>query len=827
MYSSEDRSEETQEGALPDNRNEHGLEYYDAKEEDDATEIKEITKLITKKKRLSELLSTLEMGNIKNITLSHCHKCLKKHRHDADVNTIDMMYDELRHVSETEVHTNMELENIDPTTQRESAYFNKTGDVHEHYLKHFAKNAYAETQVDDDTTDETDTYTDETQNLYDVNPTTPQEKILKDHNFEHNKQLNQLTTNDDLESPLDEKIGWAASSQLDNIGEIIQKRSTTPDFVRNLDGMYLEEEGLSESDDEMNTTSKDDYLDKYAMTPPTAQMDDVPSDKPMDGAIEIKEPTDAGGTKAQEVFQDDLKVPRTPSRDISIPTLSLRSLSENEQAVELDESLELRRSGAKEYVASVKEEDEVKIEEVEIAKELHEHTTALINDGRPTQSPAKTESITAMQLSDSKSLLAVGTLRGSITLFQTIDKNAVVDAAGVPTPPETKTNGGMRDAMLWAVMTKKALVSVEAHIGALHHICIIELDDSGDKMAHVFTAGDDSYVRIWALRKKDGQCTLSLIGAQYTAVEPVAALAFPNGEQVLLALSHGRVDYWEVTHNKYPPVHVNLTMTMTQTKTNVDTRCEILNIAISPSGKMFAVESTGGWLMLYDSVKGSIIGVADCRNRRGKWSNGANVNGVQWNKRENIILVTTADNRIRLLTTKPFEEDELLDLEKFKGHKNEKLRMKAVFAGEDEEYIVCPSEDQFICVWKHNVDPARTSFDEDDLQPTNTRCIKFKYNDTQAIRHICIFNPGEWKHIRQMIMMQQRKSGIECTEMPRSKCSCLPFMRKYTKAESINVSSLDTTAHILIAAPRDDTTLRYSLIATDTLKAFFRLNMNQ
>ncbi|EDO08541.1 hypothetical protein BBOV_III009850 [Babesia bovis T2Bo] len=800
---------------------------------------------IDKKEYINVVLSNMDIGNASSVALKNFNVGTEPKQGGEEDDLINKIYDEMNTVEQPGSMEGYGRNKMPADENRESAYYNKNDNAHNHYLKHFTDGAYVDKAIDEDTTDETDFSSDELSEQKHIETEKESSSILTD------KQ----ERNDVLETEFIAGVKEDCKTEEYPIqmlrGHEELDTNLTPDESNTNVAVHtgginneslVETEETNTSLDTLDSTAPPENLNqKLSNENPTGDTYQADSDQTVDEIIyktpeNLEEVTEQVTQKSEffsvsgevdESNEDFHDVNDDPTyiteqiEEMNSKKLSAGSLVEVTTTIELDDALELRRAGARHFGNNKDEEDVIEIENVAIAKELSEHTSELLKDGRPKSSPSKGESVTSLNLSDSKSLLAVGTLRGSLIIFQTKDRNITNNGYGTPLKQKRQGLTTLPDSILWVVMTRKPAVSVEAHIGAVKHIYIIEMQGNNDGSAKIVTSGDDNNIRFWNFSTTRGPPTLTLIGAQYAAVEPIAVVPIVNKHQIILAMAHGRIDYWEMYDNKDLPVHMTQKMTMRQTKHHIKTQCEILNVEISPSGKTFAVESTAGWLMLYDSNKRIAVGVADCRNRKGKWRRGANVNGVHWSKNESLILVTTGDNRIRMLTTKPYEEDELLELEKFKGHINERMRLKAEFIGNKEEYVICLSEDQSVCVWKHHIDTRRSSFNEIDIKPTNADCMIFKYEDQPTINHMCIFNPGEWKQVRQIIIQQQRQYGVEASKLPISKCGCLPWVQPYTHPETTNVTNIDTNDHILIAAPKDDKTLRYSLIAISTLKAAF------
>ncbi|KAH8739984.1 hypothetical protein FG386_001097 [Cryptosporidium ryanae] len=116
-------------------------------------------------------------------------------------------------------------------------------------------------------------------------------------------------------------------------------------------------------------------------------------------------------------------------------------------------------------------------------------------------------------------------------------------------------------------------------------------------------------------------------------------------------------------------------------------------LSISPNGKYLACGFKDGGVAFYDSRTLKYRCDVDCRNRRGKSAKGRKVSGISWKEDNKSVLVTTNDSRIRL-----FNFRDLSTFIKFKGHINKEILLSAQISN-DEKFIVCGSENGYICFW--------------------------------------------------------------------------------------------------------------------------------
>jgi cAMP phosphodiesterase len=94
------------------------------------------------------------------------------------------------------------------------------------------------------------------------------------------------------------------------------------------------------------------------------------------------------------------------------------------------------------------------------------------------------------------------------------------------------------------------------------------------------------------------------------------------------------------------------------------------------------------------------ISVINCKNRHGKYSKGRKVTGIHL-VNNSVALITTADSRLRLLNLNVLlthKHKDFSQKRKYKGHVNTEVQMVASI-NEDEEFVICGSEDGKLCIW--------------------------------------------------------------------------------------------------------------------------------
>ena len=115
-----------------------------------------------------------------------------------------------------------------------------------------------------------------------------------------------------------------------------------------------------------------------------------------------------------------------------------------------------------------------------------------------------------------------------------------------------------------------------------------------------------------------------------------------------------------------------------------------------PSGRKLVVGFNSGQCSLYtcdDLGRLNYSTRIDCKNRRGKFSSGRKVSGVQFLGKGNEILISTNDSRLRL-----FNLEDYTQKYKYKGHRNENLQIEAS-VNDKLDFILSGSEDNNVYLW--------------------------------------------------------------------------------------------------------------------------------
>lgn len=98
--------------------------------------------------------------------------------------------------------------------------------------------------------------------------------------------------------------------------------------------------------------------------------------------------------------------------------------------------------------------------------------------------------------------------------------------------------------------------------------------------------------------------------------------------------------------------------------------------------------------MIYDATQEKLKPIKSiaCKNKRGKFSNGRKVTGIDF-LTPAIAMITTNDSRIRFINTKNGKT-----VFKIKGHKNESYPIKAGLS-ENFSHAICGSDDGELYIW--------------------------------------------------------------------------------------------------------------------------------
>lgn len=161
-----------------------------------------------------------------------------------------------------------------------------------------------------------------------------------------------------------------------------------------------------------------------------------------------------------------------------------------------------------------------------------------------------------------------------------------------------------------------------------------------------------------------------------------------------------------VTSVEFHPVHVKLFVSGSydnkiriwnildaEVKLYSNTSDVVTSSCFSPDGRFAVAGLADGNCIVFKFKNLEHYTTITCRNRRGKYSGGCKVTGLEFHGDGKHLLVTTCDSRIRLINL----EDKSMRM-KFKGLENTRLPIRASFS-EDCRHVICGSEDNHVFMW--------------------------------------------------------------------------------------------------------------------------------
>lgn len=256
-----------------------------------------------------------------------------------------------------------------------------------------------------------------------------------------------------------------------------------------------------------------------------------------------------------------------------------------------------------------------------------------------------------MKFSPDGRFLAIGGQRGSVSIFE-------VARERVP-------NGEQY------LLHPFAYKELPAGLGGISAI------DWNNVGTHILTASDEGQVYLWQL---DSDRPIASF-AHTTSV--TASLFHPKNNNIFVTGSiDGQIRVFDISEVKIIG--------------QLEADDGITAVAYSPSGELLAAGLSKGQVILYGRRRseGDYIQLTNinCRNRRGRMSNGRRVTGISFMD-ENNFLVTTNDSNIRLYDVKGLKQ-----LQKYKGLKNERSCVKAYFS-HDFKHVISGSETGEVFIW--------------------------------------------------------------------------------------------------------------------------------
>ncbi|CDW88776.1 wd repeat-containing protein [Stylonychia lemnae] len=180
------------------------------------------------------------------------------------------------------------------------------------------------------------------------------------------------------------------------------------------------------------------------------------------------------------------------------------------------------------------------------------------------------------------------------------------------------------------------------------------------------------------------------------------------------------------------------------------TQDHITALCFSNEGERLVAGLATGQCVIYScDLLGRInyITRIDCKNRRGKFSAGRKISGVQFLSK-NEILIATNDSRLRL-----FNLEDCIQKYKYKGHKNENLQIEPSLS-ENQEHIMMGSEDGYIYIWNRvndHIPVINARITQNVIK--NNRVKSFEsflpFDDIKILAPTTVFAPNETLKIQQ------------------------------------------------------------------------------
>ncbi|BAM41655.1 uncharacterized protein TOT_040000912 [Theileria orientalis strain Shintoku] len=454
-------------------------------------------------------------------------------------------------------------------------------------------------------------------------------------------------------------------------------------------------------------------------------------------------------------------------------------------------------------------------------------------------SPEKNDKATVTYVSEDKMFLITGTLGGFVHIWSFLqpypssEEKRLISSYFKERERRMKTLG-------WSNINGKPDVSFKAHESSIISLQITPKMFSRGKIDYILvTTSLDRTLKLWKISKvdksqnklklkineceyssagngKDKGARIELIG-WFEDLEDIFVHAsfIPNtGNKIIVTRYMGWVEKFKLD-----------LLDSTSNKTSERNMTSIARVytdqsrmvgSISTSCNYYAVGGVSGNVSVYDVETLQLLDSCECRNAEGPNSTGKDVTGIDWNKKDDFMLVTTLDSRIRLLSFKnkyltnvyPEEygnhmkygvdnssarDKRLRYVEKFKGHTNRKIYYKAKFFGTNEEIVMCPSESGHIYVWKiesplynnNQVKGVKVKDEEEKLNldngvVKNKDFYGFKIGEKSLLASLDIYNVNEWDKLLKVILSSRRKEAEEgerktcliCRKTPKNENPC-------------------------------------------------------
>jgi WD40 repeat protein len=202
-----------------------------------------------------------------------------------------------------------------------------------------------------------------------------------------------------------------------------------------------------------------------------------------------------------------------------------------------------------------------------------------------------------------------------------------------------------------------------------------------------------------------------------------------NDDYFITCCFNLKVYLWNIYNDKEPfyCIHVN----------------EIITKALFfPDGSNLCLGSIKGNIFIYEVIENFRYSYSfHVRNKKGKGAMNKKITDIQF-LTKNQILVTTNDNRIRILNINDGSV-----IQKFRGHKNTEGILKCAYC-ENYEIIISPSEDKYIYLWnikkkKKKVEKQEKIEKKLNQKVHNYEYFKPKYSERKEYCTQCLFIEGQ------------------------------------------------------------------------------------
>ncbi|EAN32256.1 WD domain G-beta repeat protein [Theileria parva strain Muguga] len=449
------------------------------------------------------------------------------------------------------------------------------------------------------------------------------------------------------------------------------------------------------------------------------------------------------------------------------------------------------------------------------------------------------DEVNVFYVSKDKNFLITGTLEGFVNVWALLSP-FTRDELDHLTEDETY-NTKNKKILRWSSLGIEPDLSFKAHEAGILSVQIMPKSFDNNKSDHVLvTTSYDKKLKVWRLsnlckisnkrnfnvyggshdrkevRKRTKKIKIQLLG-QLEMIEDefVEAVYIPILNEIIVTSFFGTIEKFKllgVDNGNRQKRAKNSLVSVTKV-TNEDNHVTVGSL--STGHNYYAIGTQNGEVKVYDVKDLSLVATFMCRNNKGFNKEGRTVSGIEWNKKENFILVTTMDSRIRLLSLTNSDsssgislrllkkEKKLEFVEKFKGHINKRRGFKARFLGTNEEFVICPCETGRILIWcivspsYYPEEPLKEEVEDRELPVKNKYHITFKIKDKYLLENMNIYNLCEWEKLFKIIKDYRK----ELDENMEQQQGCLVF-RRPKEPENKYISPVKDI--LLISATKDN-----------------------